>query len=127
VPRTVTFQRKRANRRVVNEAALLSLLSEFGAVSVVEFNASSSLHEQLLTMRDTGLFVSVHTSNLANAPFLQPGSAVLEFIPVRAAHGGVGGGRLFSKPSKPASCAALGAGPRGNRGSAVRLGNPRAA
>ncbi|GBF94574.1 hypothetical protein Rsub_06689 [Raphidocelis subcapitata] len=81
VPRTVTFQRKRANRRVVNEAQLLALLSEFGAVSVVEFNASSSLHEQLLAMRGTGLFVSVHTSNLANAPFLQPGSAVVEFIP----------------------------------------------
>jgi protein O-GlcNAc transferase len=49
---------------------------------VVEFNGTSSLQEQLLTMRGTGLFVSVHTSNLANAPMLQPGSAVLEFIPV---------------------------------------------
>ncbi len=52
--------------------------------SAVEFNATSSLLEQLLTMRDTGLFVSVHTSNLANAPLLQPGSGVLEFIPVGA-------------------------------------------
>lgn len=50
---------------------------------MVEFNSTSSLQEQLLTMRDTGLFVSVHTSNLANAPLLSPGSAVLEFLPVR--------------------------------------------
>lgn len=32
LPRTITFQRKRANRRVVNEAELLSMLSEFGEV-----------------------------------------------------------------------------------------------
>ncbi|KAI8470588.1 MAG: hypothetical protein J3K34DRAFT_385246 [Monoraphidium minutum] len=81
IPATVTFQRKRANRRVLNEDALLKLLGSYGDVRVVEFDATSSLKEQLLTMAGTGLFVSVHTSNLANAPLLQPGSAVLEFIP----------------------------------------------
>jgi len=49
-------------------------------VNVVEFNASTSFEEQLRTMAATGVFVSVHTSNLANAPFLQPGSAVIEII-----------------------------------------------
>lgn len=29
-PRTITFQRKRANRRVVNEPELVTMLSEFG-------------------------------------------------------------------------------------------------
>lgn len=32
LPRTITFQRKRANRRVVNEEALLKMLAEFGEV-----------------------------------------------------------------------------------------------
>jgi protein O-GlcNAc transferase len=36
-------------------------------------------------MRDTGVFVSAHTSNLANAMLLQPGSAVIEIIQVRKA------------------------------------------
>ncbi|EIE21972.1 hypothetical protein COCSUDRAFT_66769 [Coccomyxa subellipsoidea C-169] len=80
VPRVITFQRKRANRRVVNEEQLISLLKEFGEVHVVEFNSSTPFEEQLHTMAGTGVFVSVHTSNLANAPFLQPGSAVIEII-----------------------------------------------
>jgi hypothetical protein len=33
VPRVITFQRKRANRRVINEEQLLSLLSAYGTVS----------------------------------------------------------------------------------------------
>jgi capsular polysaccharide biosynthesis protein len=33
-------------------------------------------------MRDTAVFVSAHTSNLANAVLLQPGSAVVEIIQV---------------------------------------------
>lgn len=51
-------------------------------LQVVEYNSSSSLYEQLLQMSKTGVYVSVHTSNLANAPFLQPGSAVFELIHV---------------------------------------------
>lgn len=31
-------------------------------------------------MRDTGVYISVHTSNLANSPLLMPGSAVFEII-----------------------------------------------
>jgi hypothetical protein len=50
---------------------------------VVEFNSSSSLLQQLLVVKDTGVYVSVHTSNLANTPFLQPGSAVVEIIQVK--------------------------------------------
>ncbi len=46
----------------------------------MEFNASTPFEEQLRTMAATGVFVSVHTSNLANAPFLQPGSAVIEIL-----------------------------------------------
>jgi hypothetical protein len=51
-------------------------------VRVVEYNSSSSLYEQLLMIRDTGVYISVHTSNLANSPLLQPGSAVIEIIQV---------------------------------------------
>ena len=32
LPRVITFQRKRANRRVINEAGLLELLAQFGEV-----------------------------------------------------------------------------------------------
>ncbi len=33
-------------------------------------------------MSSTGVYISVHTSNLANSPFLQPGSAVVELLQV---------------------------------------------
>lgn len=95
----ITFQRKRANRRIVNEPDLLALLSRYGTVRVVEFNSSTPFAEQLRVMQDTGVFVSAHTSNLANAVFLQPGSAVVEIIQVcvRGASGCVQGGRVVRK------------------------------
>ena len=46
----------------------------------MEFNASTTFREQVETMASTGVYISVHTSNLANTPFLQPGSAVFEII-----------------------------------------------
>ena len=49
-------------------------------VQVVEFNTSTSFHEQLQVISGTGVFISVHTSNLANAQFLPPGAAVFEII-----------------------------------------------
>ena len=67
---------------MLNEPALLELLATYGDVRVVEFDATSSLREQLEVMAGTGVFVSVHTSNLANAPLLRPGSAVVEIIQV---------------------------------------------
>eukprot|EP00892_Ulva_mutabilis_P005351 jgi/Ulvmu1/3188/UM015_0229.1 len=79
-PQVITFQRKRANRRIVNEAQLLDLLRTYAPVQVVEFNSSHSFAEQLTTISKTGIFVSAHTSNLANAIFLPPGSAVIELI-----------------------------------------------
>jgi hypothetical protein len=47
---------------------------------VVEFNSSTTFREQVETMAGTGVYISVHTSNLANAQFLAPGSAVVELI-----------------------------------------------
>ena len=47
---------------------------------MVEFTAATPFETQLRAMAETGLFISVHTSNLANAQFLQPGSAVIEII-----------------------------------------------
>ena len=47
---------------------------------VVEFTAETPFEVQLRTMAHTDVFISVHTSNLANAQFLQPGSAVVEII-----------------------------------------------
>lgn len=47
---------------------------------MVEFDSSSSLREQLEMVASTGVFVSVHTSNLANALFLPPGAAVVEIL-----------------------------------------------
>lgn len=49
-------------------------------VRVVEFNATTSFHEQLQVIASSGVFISVHTSNLANAQFLPPGAAVFEII-----------------------------------------------
>lgn len=80
VPQVITFQRKRANRRVINEEQMVNMLREFGEVRVVEFNSSTTFKEQLETMADTGVLISVHTSNLANSQFLPPGSAVVELI-----------------------------------------------
>lgn len=49
-------------------------------VRVVEFTSASSFREQLEMAAGTGLFVSVHTSNLANALWLPPGAAVVEIL-----------------------------------------------
>lgn len=83
VPHIITFQRKSANRRIINEPEFIELLKTYGELRVVEYGSGSSLYEQLLTMHATGVFISVHTSNLANAPLLQPGSGVFEIIQVR--------------------------------------------
>lgn len=55
----ITFQRKRANRRIINEAAVLDLLRTYAPVQVVEFNSSHSFAEQLTAVSQTGVFVSV--------------------------------------------------------------------
>jgi len=55
----ITFQRKRANRRIINEADLLDLLRTYAPVQVVEFNSSHSFAEQLAVISSTGVFVSV--------------------------------------------------------------------
>lgn len=46
----ITFQRKRANRRIENEADMLQLLRKYAPVQVVEFNASHSVREQIATI-----------------------------------------------------------------------------
>ena len=55
----ITFQRKRANRRIVNEAEVLALLQTYAPVDIVEFNSSHSFTTQVETMFHTGVFVSV--------------------------------------------------------------------
>ena len=49
-------------------------------VRVVEFNETTSFREQLETVSGSGVFISVHTSNLANSQFMRPGAAVFEII-----------------------------------------------
>lgn len=49
-------------------------------VRVVEFNDSTPVSAQVAEVAAAGVLVSVHTSNLANAQFMQPGSAVVELI-----------------------------------------------
>ena len=80
IPHLITWQRKRQNRRILNEDEFVNLLKEFGELTIVEYNETSSLYEQLLQMTNTVVYISVHTSNLANAPLLRPGSAVFEII-----------------------------------------------
>lgn len=58
-------------------------------VRVVEFSAATPFARQLEAIAGAGVFVSVHTSNLANAAFLQPGSAVLELLQRNWAWGGL--------------------------------------
>lgn len=55
----ITFQRKRADRRIANEADMLALLATYAPVDVVEFNASHSFATQIETMLHTGVFISV--------------------------------------------------------------------
>ena len=47
---------------------------------MVEFDEGTPFREQLAAMAGTGVLVSVHTSNLANAQFLPPGRAVVELL-----------------------------------------------
>lgn len=47
----------------------------------MEFGSNTPFRQQLEATAGTGLFVSVHTSSLANTPFLPPGAAVVELIP----------------------------------------------
>ena len=49
-------------------------------VRAVEFTPATPFVEQLRELSRASLLVSAHASNLANAPFLRPGSAVLELI-----------------------------------------------
>lgn len=49
-------------------------------VQVAEFNETTSFRDQLAAVSSAGVYVSVHTSNLANSPFLRPGAAVVEVI-----------------------------------------------
>ena len=49
-------------------------------MQVVEFNETTSFRQQLKAVATTGVFLSVHTSNLANSQFLRPGAAVVEII-----------------------------------------------
>ncbi len=46
----------------------------------MEFGAEDTFQAQLEAMASTDLFVSAHTSNLANALFLRPGAAVVEVL-----------------------------------------------
>lgn len=79
-PVRITLLRKTANRRIVNHESLLTLLKLYGEVEEYEFTEKSSLKEQLEVMSRTSILVSCHTSGLANAIFLPPGSAVIELI-----------------------------------------------
>jgi hypothetical protein len=49
-------------------------------VRAVEFTPATPFAHQLRELSRASLFVSAHTSNLANAPFLRPGSATLELL-----------------------------------------------
>lgn len=49
-------------------------------VRVVEFTSASTFAQQLAAMAGTGVYVSVHTSNLVNALLLPPGAAVFEVL-----------------------------------------------
>lgn len=55
----------------------------YGEVRVVEFDASTPVRRQLSALAASTVLVSVHTSNLANAPLMRPGAAVVELLPVR--------------------------------------------
>ncbi len=75
------LSRRRSSQHFADPAAGLC-----DQVQAVEFNETTSFRQQLEVISGTGLFVSVHTSNLANAQFLRPGAAVLEVIQRNWAH-----------------------------------------
>ena len=70
----ITFQRKRANRRIINEDAMLALLRTYAPVQIVEFNETHSFDEQIWTLSQTGVFISVRSSP-SSGLCLQPGQS----------------------------------------------------
>ena len=76
----ITLHRKSTNRRILNEDELVAALRTLGPVRVVEHVDSTPVAEQVRLAAKTSLLVGVHTSSLAIAPMLRPGSAVLELL-----------------------------------------------
>ena len=79
-PKTITLLRKSRDRRILNEDAVIKLLSHYGPVQTMEFTSDTPVEEQLAVMASTGILVSTHTSALANSVFLPPGAAVIEIL-----------------------------------------------
>jgi hypothetical protein len=67
----ITFQRKRANRRIVNEEGLLALLAQYGQLRVVEFNSSTSFAgEEAVLQAGPWLSLQVHAAAVRGAVVL---------------------------------------------------------
>ena len=77
---SILLLRKSANRRLVNEAALVAALGEVGDVRVAEWGVGTPVAAQLAALSSADLLVSAHTSALAAVHLLPPNSAVLELI-----------------------------------------------
>lgn len=76
----IYISRAKANRRrVINEAEVIKILSQFGFRQV--FLESMSIAQQALLFASAKYIVAPHGAGLANLAFCQPGTKVLEIFP----------------------------------------------
>ncbi|RMZ56114.1 hypothetical protein APUTEX25_004538, partial [Auxenochlorella protothecoides] len=76
----ITLHRKTSNRRILNLEELVAMLRTLGHVNMVEHSNDTPMAEQMRSVASTSVLVSVHTSALAIAPMLRPGSIVVELL-----------------------------------------------
>ena len=86
---TILLLRKSADRRILNEAALVTALSTLGAVTLAEWTGETGVASQLAEIATADILVSTHTSALAAAHLVRPGTTIIELIPRNWAWGGL--------------------------------------
>jgi hypothetical protein len=79
-PVSILLLRKSADRRLLNEAALVDSLSAHGRVAVAEWTAATPVATQLAALARADVVVSAHTSALAAVHLLPPAAVVVEII-----------------------------------------------
>lgn len=80
---TVCLVRRSINRRILNEEDIVSALSKFVRVEVVQFDALS-YREQVAQMRKFTVLVGFHGAELLNALYMSPGSVTIQLVPYNA-------------------------------------------
>ena len=86
---TILLLRKSADRRILNEAALVEALTTVGIVTQAEWTSETGVASQLAEIAAADILVSTHTSALAAVQLVRPGTTIIELIPRNWAWGGL--------------------------------------